>query len=782
MLILLGEKNEVNEARDIQIEAQKLIKSYIEALNPIVNVTVEVIKLYGDVGRKNVILPDRLIELGINNISFLWKKEELHNLNNKLNEATLIESDGALKQIQLDSSDDKENDTFTNLEKLNYLNYLEIDEGKCLIFYLTFTGFEDDTKDMFLNIPHFSFFRYVMECLFKKCKDLGVTKILEQNIDDSISSIGRDFINNLINHVCNEKGNENYNLYDELNVISTLNYEGQSISAKLLLIDEKIIEKYVSFVIKFDNVVAYKEHRKIRKLLEMTDESIYLIGDNKYIYGLGNLRDLYNLKMSSNNKVLLIDFLGKFEYKVKEVKIIHTNKDGKTKMDEIVNGSYNENNLLSVKHGKMELIENTFSEIRLKKSLQNVFYGYLSEKENEDKKKIDNKITNIIEVVKCAYNQKHGTTLVITTPKIAKAEVKRLKDQSIKINVIDTKESSYFRQVIEKITNIDGALYMDIDGYIHAIGVILDGYAKSGEGDSARGARYNSALRYKNGDKIKGNCVIVVISEDGMIDIIPDSEIEQQISERAKQVNTLYSEKEFEKALELVEELQGLNPRRPETFLTKARILRKIDGKLEDSLKAVNSAIQLREDFGEAYNLRGSIYLKLDRPEKAVYDLEKAIEIKPTAVRYSNLGDAFISLQNNEDAMNAFNNAIKLEKQHVKGYLGKVIIYYKEGKYEKALEEIKLTIALMENEPPLYVFQGKIYEQLNKSKEAIDSYKKAFKEYKNKSNSPINKTKSFYENFVLTCEKLLESESIEDEKIEYQEWIEKCNQKLIKKN
>ncbi|WP_242259095.1 tetratricopeptide repeat protein [Bacillus cereus group sp. BfR-BA-01409] len=758
---------------------QGLIKNYIETLNPTVNIAIETMVIIGKNGDKDIKIPHRLIELSINDISFLWKQEELHNLNNKLNEETLIESDGVLEQIQLVKSDDKENDSFTNFEKLNYLNYLKIEEEKYLLFYLTFTGFEDDTKEMFLNTPHFSFFRYVLDCIFKKYADLGQNKFLEQNIDDSISSIGRDFINNLINHVCNEEGNENYNLYDELNVISTLNYEGQIINAKLLLIDEKIIEKHVSYIIKFEDVIAYKEHRKIRKLLEMTDESIYLIGDNQYIYGLGNLRGLYNLKESAMNKVLLIDFLGKFEYKLKEIKIIHNIKDGESKMDEIVHWFYEEKNLLSVKHGKMELLENTFSEIRLKKSLQNIFNKYLCEQENQDKVQIENKITNIVEVVKCAYNQKHGTTLVITTPEVAETEVERLKDQSIKINIIDTKESSYFRQVVEKITNIDGALYMDINGHVHAIGVILDGYAQAGKGDSSRGARYNSAIRYINGDEIEGKCVIVVISEDGMIDIIPDSEIEKQISKLAKRVNNLYGARKFEEALKLVKELEGLNPRRPETFFTKARILSKIDGELTNSLKAINHAIQLKEDFGQAYNLRSLIYLDLDKPEKAVYDLEKAIEINPTPERYFNLGDALVKLKNNEDAIDAYNNAIKLDKQFVRAYIGKVMIDYSEGEFKKALEGIKLTIDIKEDEPSLYLLQGRIYQSLNMSAEVIDSYRKAFIGFKDKSNKPIYKSKGFYKNFIFVCERLLESEPIEDEKNEYQEWIEKCNQKLI---
>ena len=39
-----------------------------------------------------------------------------------------------------------------------------------------------------------------------------------------------------------------------------------------------------------------------------------------------------------------------------------------------------------------------------------------------------------------------------------------------------------------------------------------------GKGDPSRGARYNSALRYLQ--SIEGDCIAVVVSEDGGVDIV----------------------------------------------------------------------------------------------------------------------------------------------------------------------------------------------------------------------------------------------------------------------
>jgi hypothetical protein len=59
---------------------------------------------------------------------------------------------------------------------------------------------------------------------------------------------------------------------------------------------------------------------------------------------------------------------------------------------------------------------------------------------------------------------------------------------------------------------------VDVQGYCHAIGVILDGQACGGE-DPARGSRYNNAIRYlKSGAP---PAIVVVYSADGGIDILP---------------------------------------------------------------------------------------------------------------------------------------------------------------------------------------------------------------------------------------------------------------------
>ena len=120
------------------------------------------------------------------------------------------------------------------------------------------------------------------------------------------------------------------------------------------------------------------------------------------------------------------------------------------------------------------------------------------------------KIERLWDVVLEASRQKHGTLLVITTEALAEAD--RLKLQCTLVEPVPLTPL-----ITRLVTSIDGAVLLDPEGFCYSIGVILDGRA-SGRGDSTRGARYNSALRYI--ESSDHPCLAVVVSEDGLVDVL----------------------------------------------------------------------------------------------------------------------------------------------------------------------------------------------------------------------------------------------------------------------
>lgn len=117
--------------------------------------------------------------------------------------------------------------------------------------------------------------------------------------------------------------------------------------------------------------------------------------------------------------------------------------------------------------------------------------------------------------------QKHGAAAVVFNKKIdAEAEANRLcnmkRGTKICSNICYNQTTGWNKEQILSVTGIDGALFIDHEGKCLAIGVIVDGEMKI-KGDVGRGARYNSIANYM---KLKPGCVGIVVSEDGMVNVI----------------------------------------------------------------------------------------------------------------------------------------------------------------------------------------------------------------------------------------------------------------------
>lgn len=118
---------------------------------------------------------------------------------------------------------------------------------------------------------------------------------------------------------------------------------------------------------------------------------------------------------------------------------------------------------------------------------------------------------------------RHGTSIVIMEKRGIVTEIdNRLSRyrRGFKVEPFSLAEAQ--EEVLQGITAIDGAVFADLNGDCYAIGVIVDGQMVV-EGDYGRGARYNSIKNYITGYKVshpKHVCLAVVMSEDGMINVI----------------------------------------------------------------------------------------------------------------------------------------------------------------------------------------------------------------------------------------------------------------------
>lgn len=71
-------------------------------------------------------------------------------------------------------------------------------------------------------------------------------------------------------------------------------------------------------------------------------------------------------------------------------------------------------------------------------------------------------------------------------------------------------------ELAKSLSKVDGAVHIGADRHLHGFACLLDGRAISGE-DRARGARYNSALRFS---AEHANIIVVVVSSDRPVSVI----------------------------------------------------------------------------------------------------------------------------------------------------------------------------------------------------------------------------------------------------------------------
>ncbi|OGP76870.1 MAG: hypothetical protein A2W09_03825 [Deltaproteobacteria bacterium RBG_16_50_11] len=292
--------------------------------------------------------------------------------------------------------------------------------------------------------------------------------------DELIRAAGKNFMYSIASKGNNIEGL--HGLYEACNIISSLKYEGEEGVGGLIVAPKD--HQNIKMTLILDTPIAISEYRKVRKFLELSDPIHYLISDSCYIFGLGQIVEHYNPIMED---LMVVRFTKHYHWEV----------------------SHADTCMMRVAYNQPHLPGTKLRREKLYSDVARIFSGI---------KKTD--IDNLWTVINEAMKQKHGTMIVVSSG--AEEEAKRLRNQSF--NIVPEKLDM---ALVVKATSIDGSIIMSPDGVCHAIGAILDGIATA-KGDSSRGARYNSAIRYYESSKNKYACFIIIVSEDGMVDIMPN--------------------------------------------------------------------------------------------------------------------------------------------------------------------------------------------------------------------------------------------------------------------
>lgn len=262
-------------------------------------------------------------------------------------------------------------------------------------------------------------------------------------------------------------------LFDALNLVSSLMYEGAKSIGQLILVDPD--NEAVEFLAKFVEPVPFREPRWVRKVLQMAASGVGIVANSQYIYGLGRLKESHD---SSAQDAFTVAFIDHYHW-------------------ELYCGNQA---LLRSQYAVPKLPQEPFDKAAFLANYTRLFP--LSSQDSG---------LHLWKLLRTQTSQEHGSMIVIAED--AANEAKRLCKQGTSIVPTRLTES-----LLRSVSGIDGTILLDPNGFCHAIGIILDGEA-SDECTPSRGSRYNSGVRYVQ--MSSSHRLAIVVSDDRTVDIIP---------------------------------------------------------------------------------------------------------------------------------------------------------------------------------------------------------------------------------------------------------------------
>jgi len=242
-------------------------------------------------------------------------------------------------------------------------------------------------------------------------------------------------------------------------------------------------------------------------------------------------------------------------------------------------------------------------------------------------------------------------------------------------------------------------------------------------------------------------------------------------------IETLIFENKLNEADRLLSPLFEIEPNNEELYIQKANIYSKKD-QHEKAIEVFKKAIEISDTSADLYSLIGMEYLFLDQYQNAKQNFIKCIELdiedysalyniiycfdfldeteeaidflnayldkNPySEVAWHQLGRQYIETKQPEKALAAFDFAIISDDTFIGAYLEKAKVLEQLKRYEDAIENYKITIAIEDSTAYAFIKIGYCYERLNMPDLALQHYYQAVKEDPASDNGWMRITKFF---------------------------------------
>lgn len=150
--------------------------------------------------------------------------------------------------------------------------------------------------------------------------------------------------------------------------------------------------------------------------------------------------------------------------------------------------------------------------------------------------------------------------------------------------------------------------------------------------------------------------------------------------------------------------------------------------KLQEALAAFAEAIRLDPTYGKTYVLKGHIEFANGLFEEAKKSYQSAAQyITDDPELYQNLGTACYKLRQYEDAVAAFNDALRVQPNNADALLGRGLAYAQQEKYALALKDYDRAAQLNPQNARIFHERGVCYALMNQLEKAAADFQSAYR-------------------------------------------------------
>ena len=149
-----------------------------------------------------------------------------------------------------------------------------------------------------------------------------------------------------------------------------------------------------------------------------------------------------------------------------------------------------------------------------------------------------------------------------------------------------------------------------------------------------------------------------------------------------------------------------------------------VQGRLPECFALFSKAYESDSGYGEAWAQAGFCNEKLGRHADAVEASKKAVNIRPSAESYFNIGLASYFLKQYRESEQAYRQAIKIDPYNAAdAYYALGLTYRDSGQFDEEIQSYKKALRLKPDYANAYDRMGQRYLQLKKYSEAIEAFK-----------------------------------------------------------